>query len=108
MPVEQAAVIERLAELTARVEALEAAADGILWPERKQPPATASSLLEQMACLLAKQLSDSRPGTDCTPFARDVLRLVADWLEEQENANPALYLADAWNLLTNGQEANRG
>jgi len=44
------------------------------------PPAPAGGLVERLSHLLAKQFSESRPGTDCTPFACDVLREVASWL----------------------------
>jgi len=45
------------------------------------PPAPAGGLVERVAHLLAKRFSESRPGTDCTPFACDVLREVADQLK---------------------------
>jgi hypothetical protein len=44
------------------------------------PPATAGGLVERVSRLLAKRFSQSRPGIDCTPFARDVLREIAKWL----------------------------
>lgn len=45
-------------------------------------PAPVGSLVDQMAYLLAWRLSTSRPGTDCTPFVRDMLRAVAEWLNK--------------------------
>jgi len=68
-------------ELRARIEALEAAqqpADHI--PDATKmvaPPAPAGGLVERVSHLLAKRFSESRPGTDCTPFACDVLREIA-------------------------------
>lgn len=64
--------VEALEQMAAhqlpRIEALKAA---------QRPPAALAGVVERMACLLARRFSDSRPGTDCTPFARDVLREVA-------------------------------
>lgn len=42
------------------------------------PPAKDIKLVERLAWLLAKVCSESRPGTDCTPFAREVLQTVAN------------------------------
>jgi hypothetical protein len=83
-------------ELRARIEALEAAqqlADHI--PDAKKmvapateessataPPAPAGGLVKRVAHLLAMRFSESRPGTDCTPFAGDVLREVAAAAEQ--------------------------
>jgi len=68
-----------------RIEALEAAqqqpADHI--PDATKmvappaPPAPAVGLVKRLSHLLAKRFSESRPGTDCTPFACDVLREIA-------------------------------
>ena len=64
--------VEALEQMAAhqlpRIEALEAA---------QRPPVAPAEMVERMAWPLAKRFSDSRPGTDCTPFARDVLREVA-------------------------------
>jgi hypothetical protein len=71
-------------ELRARIEALEAAqqpADHI--PDARKmvaPPAPAGGLVKRLSHLLAKRFSESQAGTDCTPFACDVLREVAAWL----------------------------
>jgi hypothetical protein len=81
-------------ELRARVEALEVAEnerrfrEGSKLIEEATPEqiraavAPASLLVERVAWLLAKQFSESRPGTDCTPFARAALREVAAVLRE--------------------------
>ena len=42
------------------------------------PPAKDIKLVERLAWLLAKVCSESRPGTDCTPLAREVLNTVAN------------------------------
>ena len=48
------------------------------------PPAPAGGLVKRLSHLLAKRFSESQAGTDCTPFACDVLREVAAWLEQQQ------------------------
>ena len=82
-------------ELRNRVEALEAAqpkqitqeelAKLLAQPARVVPLATASagSLVERIAWMIAKNVSEAIPGTDCTPFASDVLHEVAAWLEDE-------------------------
>ena len=52
------------------------------------PPPAPDGFVSQLACLLANWLSNLRPGDDCTPLARKVIRAVADWLETRANANP--------------------
>ena len=64
------------------------------------PPAQAGELVERVSRLLAKRFSESRPGSDCTPFACDVLREVASWLRSDGPDWPSVA-----SLLE--QEANR-
>jgi hypothetical protein len=45
------------------------------------PPTPAGGLLEEAARLLANRISTMRPGADCTPLARTVLAVVADWMD---------------------------
>jgi len=85
-----------------RIEALEAAqqqpATATEGSSAIAPSAPAGGLVERVARLLAKRFSESRPGTDCTPFACDVLREVAKWLDGQIEIGAAHILR---------QEANR-
>jgi|LakMenEpi03Aug12_release.lakeMendotaPanAssembly.Ray.scaffolds.fasta_scaffold216118_6 hypothetical protein len=78
---------ECLLELRSRIEALEAAqqlANHIAGASKMvAPPAPAGGLVERVAHLLAMRFSKSCPGTDCTPFACDVLREVAAWLRSE-------------------------
>ena len=71
-----------LLELRARVEALE---------QQPEPaaPAPAGSLVDCVAWKIAKMCSESRVGTDCTPFGRDILRAVADWMDSIGNNGSA-------------------
>ena len=87
-----------------RIEALEAAqqlADHIADANKMvAPPAPAGGLVERVSRLLAKRFSESRPGTDCTPFARAAIREVASWLRSDGPDWPSVA-----SLLE--QEANR-
>jgi hypothetical protein len=59
------------------------ACDCSLLQELNPPsPAPAGGLVKRVAHLLAMRFSESRPGTDCTPFACDVLREVAAAAEQ--------------------------
>jgi hypothetical protein len=51
-------------------------------PEPAPPPTPDGGLLEKVAWLLANRISTMRPGADCTPLARDVLRVLADAAEK--------------------------
>ena len=44
--------------------------------------APAGGLLEKISWLIAKRWSESRPGTDCTPFGKEVICKVADAVAE--------------------------
>jgi hypothetical protein len=44
-----------------------------------------ASLLDRVTWLIAKRFSESSPGTDCTPFGRDVIREVAAWIRSELN-----------------------
>ncbi len=62
------------------------------------------SLVERVAWLIAKRFSESRPGTDCLPFGRDVILEVAAWLRSEYPRREGY--GTAWaNLIE--QEANR-
>jgi hypothetical protein len=65
-----------------------------------------ASLLDRVTWLIAKRFSESSPGTDCTPFGRDVIREVAaaliDWWDSDEVARTG-WEAAKWLE----QEANR-
>ena len=41
------------------------------------------SLLLRVTWLIAKRFTESRPGTDCLPFGREVILEVAAWMVEQ-------------------------
>jgi hypothetical protein len=51
-------------------------------PEPTPPPAPTGGLVEEVARLLANQISTMRPGADCTPLACTVLCVVADAAEK--------------------------
>jgi hypothetical protein len=83
-------------ELRARIEALEAAqhnpraatssryqaaVSAVIG--KRDAPAPGGVLLERVTWLIAKRFSESSPGTDCTPFGRDVILEVAAWLKEE-------------------------
>jgi hypothetical protein len=53
---------------------------GLLQELNPPSPAPAGELVERLSHLLANRFSESSPGTDCTPLARDVLREIAKWL----------------------------
>jgi hypothetical protein len=55
---------------------------GLLQELNPPSPAPAGGMVERVSRLLAKRFSESRPGTDCTPFAGDVLREVAAAAEQ--------------------------
>jgi hypothetical protein len=55
---------------------------GLLQELNPPLPAPAGGLVKRVAHLLAMRFSESRPGTDCTPFACDVLREVAAAAEQ--------------------------
>jgi hypothetical protein len=89
-----------LLELRDRVAALEAAQQlrtftaeevaSVVVPTGKESLTDpARTLVERVAWLIAKRFSESRPGTDCTPFGRDVIREVAAWLRENPGPNSA-------------------
>jgi hypothetical protein len=62
------------------------------------------SLVERVAWLIAKRFSESRPGTDCLPFGRDVILEVAAWLRSEYPRREGY--GTAWaNLIE--QEASR-
>jgi hypothetical protein len=82
-------------ELRARIEALEAAQQPPLFTAEEVAPVVvptvkksltdpSGTLVERVAWLIAKRFSESRPGTDCLPFGRDVILEVAAWLREQD------------------------
>jgi hypothetical protein len=56
---------------------------GLLQELNHPSPAPAGELVKRVAHLLAMRFSESRPSADCTPFACDVLREVAKWLDGQ-------------------------
>lgn len=56
------------------------------------PPPAPDGFVNQLACLLANWLSNLRPGADCTPLARDVICVLADWLELRGNHGSAAEL----------------
>ena len=63
-----------------------------------------ASLLDRVTWLIAKRFSESSPGTDCTPFGRDVILEVAAWLRSEYPRREGY--GTAWaNLIE--QEANR-
>ena len=77
-------------ELRARIEALEDAQqppqdklDRLIALDRDDP---AGSLVERVAWLIAKRFSESRPGTDCLPFGRDVILAVAAWFRTERDS----------------------
>lgn len=76
----------RIHELAARIEALEAA------QQSAAPTPPAEGLVYRVAVLLANRFSDAPAGTECSPFARDVLREVAAWLDENGRSVAALLL----------------
>jgi hypothetical protein len=109
-------------ELRARIEALEAAQQPLAFTGKvvapitrdrdetgdyiivHDTPALNSSLVERVTWLIVKQFSESRLGTDCTPFGRDVIREVAAWLRSEYPRREGY--GTAWaNLIE--QEANR-
>jgi hypothetical protein len=109
-------------ELRARIEALEAAQQPLAFTGKVVAPITrdrdetgdylivggtpspAGSLVERVAWLIAKRFSESRPGTDCLPFGRDVILEVAAWLRSEYPRREGY--GTAWaNLIE--QEANR-
>jgi hypothetical protein len=49
--------------------------------EPTPPPAPAGGLLYEVARLLANRISAMPPSADCTPLARDVLVVAADWMD---------------------------
>ena len=67
-------------ELRARVEALEAAQQPTI--KESLTVAPAGSLVERIAWMIAKNVSEARPGTDCTPFASAAIREVAAWFDQ--------------------------
>jgi hypothetical protein len=98
-------------ELRDRIEALEAGQQPPLFtaeevarivaPTVKESLTDPSgSLVERVAWLIAKRFSESRPGTDCLPFGRDVILEVAAWIRSELNGR---LVADRLE-----QEANRG
>jgi hypothetical protein len=102
-------------ELRSRIEALEAAQQlrtftaeevaRIVAPTVKKSLTDPSgSLVERVAWLIAKRFSESRPGTDCLPFGRDVILEVAAWLRSEYPRREGY--GTAWaNLIE--QEASR-
>jgi hypothetical protein len=62
-------------------------------------PAPAGGLVKRLSHLLAKRFSESRPGTDCTPLAREVVREVVKWLRSDGPGWPFAHLLE--------REANR-
>jgi hypothetical protein len=60
--------------------------------EPTPPPAPAGGLLYEVARLLANRISLMRPSADCTPLARDVLAVVADWMDARGDRASAAVL----------------
>jgi len=63
-------------------------------PTQPVKPAPTGGLVARLSRLLAWRFSDSRPGTDCTLFARDLLREAAAWLDSRGQHGPSLWLRE--------------
>ena len=68
------------------------------------PSSPADLLIDRVTWLIAKQFSESRRGTDCTPFGRAVILEVAAWLRAESEGHLGSGLHWARRLQ---QEANR-
>ena len=62
----------------------------LLAPNSKPTPNPSqirSSLVERIAWMIANHISKGIPGTDCTPFATDMIREVAAWLSRESEGH---------------------